>query len=188
MRRVIDCVLFTKSLQWNSRAGDTFLVKQDARKLAEVGRESSAMRDDPTAEAKGVLGENTIFGPIHNAKISLQCGRYDIEVQVDSLCEDGSKSWVVVSRGWTDTLRKFCQDANSPCTQKPSLSRTQVRASSGDVCNWIQSKSTTYEKIGTKQSSSKITFDTSHRQCQKFCARSSNSVSSSEPGGEISLA
>ena len=32
------------------------------------------MRDDLAAEAKGVLGDNTIFGPIHDAKNSLQFG------------------------------------------------------------------------------------------------------------------
>ena len=47
-------------------------------------REYSAMRDGPAAEARGVLGENTIFGPIHDAKITLHHGRYVMEVQVDS--------------------------------------------------------------------------------------------------------
>lgn len=28
------------------------------------------MHDDPDAEAKGVLGDNTIFGPIHDAQIT----------------------------------------------------------------------------------------------------------------------
>ena len=33
---------------------------------------------------KGVLGDYTIVGPIHDAKISLPFGRHGIEVQVDS--------------------------------------------------------------------------------------------------------
>ena len=47
-------------------------------------REYSAVRDDSTAEAKGVLGDITIFGPIHDAKITSDDGRYGTEVQVDS--------------------------------------------------------------------------------------------------------
>ena len=35
-------------------------------------REHSAMRDGPAAEAKGALGDKTIFGPVHDAKIALQ--------------------------------------------------------------------------------------------------------------------
>ena len=57
------------------------------------------MRDDPAAGAKGAVGNNTIFGPIHDARIKLQYGRYGIEVQIDSLNGDGSKSWVVISQG-----------------------------------------------------------------------------------------
>ena len=46
------------------------------------------MRDNPTTAPKGVLGDNTIFGPIHDAKITLHFGRYGIEVQNDSLSGD----------------------------------------------------------------------------------------------------
>ena len=39
--------------------------------ITTILREYSAMRDDPAAEAKGVLGDNTIFWPIYDAKIAL---------------------------------------------------------------------------------------------------------------------
>ena len=62
-----------------------FFVTRPALVLEEHGitttcREYSAKRDDTAAEAKGVLGDNTIFGPIHDARRSLQCGRNWIEV------------------------------------------------------------------------------------------------------------
>ena len=41
----------------------------------------SAMRDDLTTEAQGVFGDNSIFGPIHGAKITLHCGLHGIEVE-----------------------------------------------------------------------------------------------------------
>ena len=59
---------------------------------------NSAMRDDPPAEAKVVLGDSTIFGPIHDARVSLPFGRRGIQVLIDSAGGDGSKSWVVISR------------------------------------------------------------------------------------------
>ena len=33
------------------------------------------MQDDPTAEAIGVLGDNIILAPVHDAKITLHDGR-----------------------------------------------------------------------------------------------------------------
>ena len=61
-------------------------------------REYSATRDDPATEAKGVLGDDTTCGAIHDAKITLHCGRHGIEVQIDSVSGDGPNSWVVISR------------------------------------------------------------------------------------------
>ena len=91
-------------------------------------REDTAMRDGPAADAKSVLGDNTISGPIYDARIALQYGRYGLEIQINFFSEEGSKSWVVIRRAYTDTLRKCRQDAMSPCTQKPSPCRTQVLA------------------------------------------------------------
>ena len=65
------------------------------------------MRDDPDAEMKCVLGDNTISGPIHGSRVSLQFGRNGIEVLIDSASGDGSKSWVVISRGLKDMSRNF---------------------------------------------------------------------------------
>ena len=62
-------------------------------------REYSSMRDDSTAEARGVLGNDTLFVPIHDARFTVHYGRIGIEVQIDSLREDGTKSCVVLSRG-----------------------------------------------------------------------------------------
>ena len=54
-------------------------------------REDSAMRDDSAVEATCALEDNTIFRPIHDAKITLRYGRYRVEVQIDSSSGDGSK-------------------------------------------------------------------------------------------------
>ena len=46
-------------------------------------REDIAMRDGPAAEAKSVLGGNTISGPNHDARITSQYGRYGFEIQIN---------------------------------------------------------------------------------------------------------
>ena len=62
-------------------------------------REHFAMREDPTAEAKCVLGDDTILGPIHDK--TLDYTMYDTAVRCRSLVlnEDGTNSWAVISRG-----------------------------------------------------------------------------------------
>ena len=80
------------------------------------------------AKQKMHLGENSTFGPIHDAMISLQCGRYGIEAQIDSLSGDGSKSWVVISRG----LDTHVSEMSVGCKQSMYIeTATQQDARSG---------------------------------------------------------
>ena len=65
---------------------------------------------------------HTIFGPIFDAKITLHYGRFGVEVQSDSVSGDGTKSWVVISRG---VGRYVTKDAKSPCTQKTTAPHDQ---------------------------------------------------------------
>ena len=51
--------------------------------------------------------------PIDDAKISLQFGRYGIEVLIDSASGDGSESWVVNSRG----LERYVTEILTNCKQ-----------------------------------------------------------------------
>ena len=62
-------------------------------------REDTAMRDGPAAEAKSVLGDNTISGPIHDARITLQYGRYGLQIQINFSVKKGqSLGWSSVGR------------------------------------------------------------------------------------------
>ena len=54
-------------------------------------------RDELKAEPKGVIGDCTKLGPIYNVLRTRHYGRYGIEVLIDSLTNDGSQSWVVIS-------------------------------------------------------------------------------------------
>ena len=85
---------------------------------------------------KGLLGDDTIFGPIHDARISLHCKLDDTALRCRSILQVQKKQ-----NHWVASSSK------------------------------IKGKSTTYEKIGTQQSSSVISSNTSHMQGPKFCSR-----------------
>ena len=61
--------------------------------IATTCREHAAKRDDPSAEARGVLGVHT--RPVHDARISQQCYRYGIEMQIGASSGDKTEFWVV---------------------------------------------------------------------------------------------
>ena len=93
------------------------------------------MFDDSSAEkTKGVPGDNTMFGPMHDAKTPMPYGRYSIKVQIDSVTGVGSKSWVVISRGLDRHVKEisaerklhvFPQTATRQATS--SISRNRYR-------------------------------------------------------------
>ena len=104
---------FSKSVEVRQFFGSWPLVLLQQHGITTTFRKYSAMRDDLAAEAKSVLGDNTIFGPIHDAKISLQFGRYGIDVQIDYIGGDGWKSWVTINRG----LDRCITDISAWCKQ-----------------------------------------------------------------------
>ena len=106
-------------------------------------REYSAMRDDVAAEAKGVVEDNTIFGPIHNAMISSQYGLCGIEVQIDSVSGDGSKSLVVISRGLhrsNTEITAGCKQSMHPETATQQDASPSSEKSVADVSSATRSK------------------------------------------------
>ena len=141
LEQVSRPAIISKSVE----VGQNFVTQPVSRwttvEITTMCREDTAMRDDPAADAESALGDNTISGPIHDARITLQYGRYGFEIQINFFSEEGSKSWVAIRLAYTDTLRKFRQDAMSPCTQKPSPCRTQILARANgrgnDACNQI---------------------------------------------------
>ena len=71
------------------------------------------MRDDFSADAKGVLGDNIIFGPIHDAQVTLHYGRYDVKMQGDSLSHNGLRTWVVIS----SCVNRYVAELSAECRQ-----------------------------------------------------------------------
>ena len=79
---------------------------------------------------------------------------------------DQSLGWSSVEE-WTDTLRKFRQDANSRRAQKPRLNRTQVLAPRCRLRMWLLQPCQKVKAPVTRSSetsNSETTSDTSHAQ------------------------
>ena len=58
-------------------------------------REYTHSRDDDKSYPKGITGN----GARVDVLVTEQCNRYGIEMRIESLVQDGSQSWVVISRG-----------------------------------------------------------------------------------------
>ena len=102
------------------------------------------------------------LGPTTDARITLQYGRYGLEIQVIFFSEEGSKSWVVISRAFSDTLRKFRQDAMSPWTEKPSPCSTE---------RTVEETTLATRSTGPARYSGKSTTNSSHKLIQMSCSR-----------------
>ena len=89
--------------------------------------ECCALRDDSAAEAKGVLGDNTIFGPIQD-HFTLWTALH--RSAVCSLSNNGSRSWVVISRGVDRHYGSFgrCKQSINPETVVP---QNEISSSDG---------------------------------------------------------
>ena len=75
------------------------------------GTPSLMTRSD--AEPKGVSPKNTRIGQVHHLLVTRQCGRCGIDVLIGTLANDGSSSWVVISRG----VDSCVTERSTECTQ-----------------------------------------------------------------------
>ena len=62
-------------------------------------REYTLSHEDPESEVQLWIHEHTRIGPVLQVKTTCYLDIYGIEVQVLSTSEEGSKSWIFISRG-----------------------------------------------------------------------------------------
>ena len=62
-------------------------------------REQTLLRDDLLSKVKGWVRENTKIGPASEVAVSYHQGRYGIEILIESLFGDGTRSWVMFVKG-----------------------------------------------------------------------------------------
>ena len=70
-------------------------------------REYTMPRDQEGTRIKGWIRSNVRFGPVSDIKVCNHNGRYSIEVQVQSLFQDQTVSWVRIVNG----IDKFVREA-----------------------------------------------------------------------------
>ena len=71
---------------------------------------------------KGVIGRNTKIGTAMGVLVTNQFDRYGVEIKIDSLANDGSQSWVVISRG----VERYVTEIFLDCTRRSTS--TQARS------------------------------------------------------------
>ena len=64
-------------------------------------------RDQEGTRIKGWIQSNVLFSPVSDIKVCNHCGRYSIEVQVQSLFQDQTVSWIRIVNG----IDKFVREA-----------------------------------------------------------------------------
>ena len=88
----------------------------------------------------GVIGNKTRIGPVLEVLIKVQFGRYGIEIKIDSLAGDGSKSWVVISRG----VERFVTELSPDCTEPMNVDTTTLGPGQPDAfLSWQAQRTTT---------------------------------------------
>ena len=89
--------------------GQHFTTLDDAEldKLGSTCREYTLPRDNAFSKVKGWIRGNTKIGPALEVPVSHHQGRYGIEIMINSLIHDGTRSWIMIVNGLEDRLRKF---------------------------------------------------------------------------------
>ena len=69
--------------------------------LGRVGscRENTALQDEERSQPKGWIRGNTEVGPVLEVKVTHHSYHIGIEIKIDSMKNDGSQFWTVISRG-----------------------------------------------------------------------------------------
>ena len=73
-------------------------------------REYTSPRNDERSTPKGWIRGDTNIGPLE-VKVTYHLYQYGIEINIDSMKNDGSQSWIVISRG----MNKYVDDEDTGC-------------------------------------------------------------------------
>ena len=94
---------------------------------------NTSPRDDERSIPKGWVRGNTKGGPVLQVNVTNYLERYGIEIKTDSMQNDGSQSWIVISRG----MNKYVSEL--PEENGKSIHHEEATTSTGrpiDQRNW----------------------------------------------------
>ena len=129
-------------------------------------REDTAMRDDPAAKAKSVLGDN-ISGPNHDARITSQYGRYGLEIQINFLEKKGQ------SLVWSC---RYVAEVSARCNEFMYPETVTLQNASSSTERTVEETTLATRSTRPARSSGKSTTASCHKLTQKSCSRCKNSA------------
>ena len=111
--------------------GQVFVTLHDIE-LAGFGfagscREYTSSRDDKRSKPRRWIRENTKIGPVLEVTVTSYLERYGIQVKIDSMPNDGTQSWIVISRG----IKKYVTEL--PEENKKPIHYEEVASSTGKL-------------------------------------------------------
>ena len=71
-------------------------------------------RDEAAIDTKGAIGFDSTTAPASGGVVTQQYYRYGVEIEIDSMKRDGTKSWVVVSRRIERCVKELALDHTEP--------------------------------------------------------------------------
>ena len=77
-------------------------------------REFPSPRDDKESRPTGCIRGNTKLGPVLEVKVTNCLERYGIETGIDSMQNDGTQSWNVISRGIDQYVTELPEENKKP--------------------------------------------------------------------------
>ena len=75
---------------------------------------NTSPRDDKRSKPKGWIRGNTKIGPVLEVKVTNYLERDGIEVKIGSMQNDGSQSWIVISRGIIKYVTELPEENDKP--------------------------------------------------------------------------
>ena len=160
-------------------ANGQYVTTLDDAELDKLGgsfREYTVPRDDTPSKVKGWIRGNTKIGPALKEAVSHQQDRYGIEIMIESLFDDGTRSWVMIVNGKNKYVTETSEEAREnhiddigECTGKPFAKarpkQTSMPTTSSPAVTlpyhlreWIDVEPGKYDKICFEVSEKMIRF------------------------------
>ena len=131
-------------------------------------REKKMPQDQEGTRIKGWIQSNVRFGPVSDVKVCNHSGRYSIEVQVPSLFQDQTKSWIRIVNGIDKFVREAMpiQEEEKASVKAAAEARPIFKPSSKSEVNSILAGQRKWMDIETQESNDPYCF-----QVSKFMTR-----------------
>ena len=102
-----------EQFQWDFSSVTRSAVELTGSRVPSSCREYTHLRDEAASNPKGAIRNDTKIGPALGVVVTTQYNRHGVEIEIDSMVNDGTSSQVVISK---DLER---------CVTEPALEHTE---------------------------------------------------------------